>query len=218
VRFHALVELSGKTATGLSVPDDIVAALGPSKRPAVRVTIGAHTYRTTVASMGGRSQEGRDNTRGTQHQGGCLAACPHPQPLTGCMRIDPFPLRIGLREGRLPGGAGQRHASRPVSWSAGAGTILASIRSRLQVVAREVVPRASRVKTKDADSAVVSVEHACGTWCSRRQPTTELSVSDLSCSAVHAAARSSSASQAKSDTRSDRVGGEAPRRLGNIGP
>ncbi len=49
-----MVELGGKTATGLAVPDDIVAALGPSKRPAVRVTIGAHTYRTTVASMGGR--------------------------------------------------------------------------------------------------------------------------------------------------------------------
>ncbi len=54
VRFHAVVELGGKTATGLAVPDDIVAALGPSKRPAVRVTVGAHTYRTTVASMGGR--------------------------------------------------------------------------------------------------------------------------------------------------------------------
>jgi len=49
-----VVELGGKTATGLAVPDDILAALGPSKRPAVRVTVGAHTYRTTVASMGGR--------------------------------------------------------------------------------------------------------------------------------------------------------------------
>jgi len=54
VRFQALVELGGKTATGLAVPDDIVAALGTSKRPTVRVTVGAHTYRTTVASMGGR--------------------------------------------------------------------------------------------------------------------------------------------------------------------
>jgi len=49
-----VVELGGKTATGIEVPDDVVAALGPSRRPAVRVTIGAHTYRTTVASMGGR--------------------------------------------------------------------------------------------------------------------------------------------------------------------
>ena len=54
MRFHALVELGGKTATGLAVPDDIVAALGTSKRPSVRVPIGAHTYRTTVALMRGR--------------------------------------------------------------------------------------------------------------------------------------------------------------------
>lgn len=49
-----MVELGGTTATGLAVPDDIVKELGPSKRPAVRVTIVDHTYRTTVASMGGR--------------------------------------------------------------------------------------------------------------------------------------------------------------------
>jgi hypothetical protein len=51
--FRTTVELGGKTATGLAVPDDVVAALGSGKRPAVRVTIGGHTYRTTVASRGG---------------------------------------------------------------------------------------------------------------------------------------------------------------------
>ena len=54
MRFRATVELGGKTATGLEVPDDVVAALGSGKRPAVRITIGGHTYRTTVASRGGR--------------------------------------------------------------------------------------------------------------------------------------------------------------------
>jgi hypothetical protein len=54
MRFRTTVELGGKTATGLHVPDDVVAELGSSKRPAVAVTIGPHTYRTTVASMGGR--------------------------------------------------------------------------------------------------------------------------------------------------------------------
>jgi hypothetical protein len=54
MRFRATVELGGKTATGLQVPDDVVAGLGGGKRPAVAVTIGGHTYRTTVASMGGR--------------------------------------------------------------------------------------------------------------------------------------------------------------------
>jgi hypothetical protein len=54
VRFESLVELGGKTATGVPVPDEVVAALGSGKRPAVRITIGAHTYRTTVMPMGGR--------------------------------------------------------------------------------------------------------------------------------------------------------------------
>ncbi len=51
--FRATVELGGKTATGLRVPDDVVAALGTAKRPAVHVTVAGHTYRTTVAPMGG---------------------------------------------------------------------------------------------------------------------------------------------------------------------
>ncbi len=48
------MELGGKTATGIEVPEDVVAALGSGNRPPVAVTIGGHTYRTTVARMGGR--------------------------------------------------------------------------------------------------------------------------------------------------------------------
>ena len=54
VRFRTILELHGKTATGIEVPSDVVARLGSGKRPAVRVTIGEHTYRSTVAPMGGR--------------------------------------------------------------------------------------------------------------------------------------------------------------------
>jgi hypothetical protein len=54
MRFRAKVELSGRTATGVEVPENIVAGLGPSRRPPVRVTIGGHTYRSTVAAMHGR--------------------------------------------------------------------------------------------------------------------------------------------------------------------
>ena len=54
MRFRATVELGGKTATGIEVPEDVVAALGSGNRPPVTVTIGGHTYRTTVARMGGR--------------------------------------------------------------------------------------------------------------------------------------------------------------------
>ncbi|MDQ1361044.1 MAG: hypothetical protein QOJ44_1421 [Acidimicrobiaceae bacterium] len=54
MKFRTTVERGGKTATGLEVPDDVVSTLSSGKRPRVRVTIGGHTYRTTVASMGGR--------------------------------------------------------------------------------------------------------------------------------------------------------------------
>lgn len=54
MRFRARVELGGKTATGIPVPEDVVAAMRSGKRPAVQISVGGHSYRTTVASMGGR--------------------------------------------------------------------------------------------------------------------------------------------------------------------
>ncbi|MEU0534009.1 YdeI/OmpD-associated family protein [Amycolatopsis tolypomycina] len=54
MRFRTQVLLGGKTATGLPVPADVVEALGAGKKPAVTVTLGGHTYRTTVASRGGQ--------------------------------------------------------------------------------------------------------------------------------------------------------------------
>jgi uncharacterized protein DUF1905/bacteriocin resistance YdeI/OmpD-like protein len=54
VNFRSTVELGGKTATGIPVPEEVVTSLGTSRRPAVRVTINDHTYRSTVAPMGGR--------------------------------------------------------------------------------------------------------------------------------------------------------------------
>lgn len=40
-------------ATGIPVPEDVVAALGAGRRPKVKVTLKGHTYRTTGAVMGG---------------------------------------------------------------------------------------------------------------------------------------------------------------------
>ena len=51
--FRAIVELHGKTATGIQVPPEVVDALGSGKRPAVVVTINGYSYRSTVAPMGG---------------------------------------------------------------------------------------------------------------------------------------------------------------------
>ena len=53
MKFRAVIQLGGKTATGLQVPPEVVASLGSGKRPAVQVTINGYTYRSTVATMGG---------------------------------------------------------------------------------------------------------------------------------------------------------------------
>ena len=52
IKFRAIIQLSGKTATGVKVPAEVVTHLASSKRPPVRVTINGHTYRSTVAPMG----------------------------------------------------------------------------------------------------------------------------------------------------------------------
>ena len=53
MEFRTTVELGGRTATGLRVPDEVVEALGAGKRPPVQVTLAGYSYRTTVAPMGG---------------------------------------------------------------------------------------------------------------------------------------------------------------------
>src|SRR5512139_1406290 len=54
MKFQAILQLNGKTATGIEVPPEVVEALGSGKRPAVTATIGRYSYRTTVAPMGGK--------------------------------------------------------------------------------------------------------------------------------------------------------------------
>ena len=51
--FRAVIQQSGKTATGIPVPADVVERLGAGKRPAVHVTLNGYTYRSTVAPLGG---------------------------------------------------------------------------------------------------------------------------------------------------------------------
>ncbi|REE78689.1 uncharacterized protein DUF1905 [Paenibacillus taihuensis] len=52
MKFTATLELSRKTATGIQVPNEMVEALGGSKKPAVKVTIGSYSYRTSIGTMG----------------------------------------------------------------------------------------------------------------------------------------------------------------------
>jgi hypothetical protein len=54
MRFESTVELGGKTATGIPIPEHVIEAFGSSKRPPVTITINGYTYRTTAVRMGGR--------------------------------------------------------------------------------------------------------------------------------------------------------------------
>jgi Domain of unknown function (DUF1905)/Bacteriocin-protection, YdeI or OmpD-Associated len=51
--FRATLRLDGKTATGIRVPEEVVHALAGGNRPRVRVSLGGHSYQTTVARMRG---------------------------------------------------------------------------------------------------------------------------------------------------------------------
>jgi hypothetical protein len=53
--FHTTVLQARVNATGFEVPPAVIDELGASRRPAVVVTVGGYTYRTTVGVMGGRS-------------------------------------------------------------------------------------------------------------------------------------------------------------------
>jgi uncharacterized protein YdeI (YjbR/CyaY-like superfamily) len=63
MKFRAELESNGKTATGFVVPEEIVDRLGAGRRPKVKVTIEAHTYRSSIASMGGRKLAGDEQAK-----------------------------------------------------------------------------------------------------------------------------------------------------------
>src|ERR1700712_2326001 len=54
MRFSTTIVQTGNN-TGIEVPPEALDALGGGKRPAVTVTVADYVYRSTVATMGGRS-------------------------------------------------------------------------------------------------------------------------------------------------------------------
>jgi hypothetical protein len=58
MKFRTTILQAGKTATGIRVPDDVMAALAAGKKPPIRVTINGHTYRSTVATVDGQPMVG----------------------------------------------------------------------------------------------------------------------------------------------------------------
>jgi Domain of unknown function (DUF1905)/Bacteriocin-protection, YdeI or OmpD-Associated len=54
MKFQGKVQLNGKTATGIPVPEKVVQTLRAGKRPLVVVKLaGSYTYRSSLANMGG---------------------------------------------------------------------------------------------------------------------------------------------------------------------
>ena len=53
MEFTTTLQLDGKTATGIRVPDEVVTALGGGKRIPVSVTINGTRYASTIATMRG---------------------------------------------------------------------------------------------------------------------------------------------------------------------
>lgn len=54
MKFSAELESHGGSTTGFAVPEEIVEALGAGRRPKVVVSVAGHTWRSSIASMGGR--------------------------------------------------------------------------------------------------------------------------------------------------------------------
>lgn len=46
-------QAEGSTATGIVIPDDLLAALGAGKKPPVKVVLNGYSYRSTVATVSG---------------------------------------------------------------------------------------------------------------------------------------------------------------------
>ena len=58
MKFRTTVLQSGRTATGIPIPESVMEALGAGRKPPVRITIGDYTYRSTVATVDGRPMVG----------------------------------------------------------------------------------------------------------------------------------------------------------------
>ncbi|MEP7158996.1 MAG: YdeI/OmpD-associated family protein [Chloroflexota bacterium] len=51
-------QAEGSTATGIEIPDEVIAALGAGKKPPVTMTVNGYSYRSTVATVDGRFMVG----------------------------------------------------------------------------------------------------------------------------------------------------------------
>ena len=53
-----LKQAEGSTATGVEIPENVLAALGAGKKPPVKVKVNGYVYRSTVATVDGKYMVG----------------------------------------------------------------------------------------------------------------------------------------------------------------
>ncbi|HMM94942.1 YdeI/OmpD-associated family protein [Phycicoccus sp.] len=53
MEFTTQLQATGRTTTGFEVPDAVVEALAAGRRPKVLATVAGHSWRTSIAAMGG---------------------------------------------------------------------------------------------------------------------------------------------------------------------
>jgi len=58
MKFRTTIRQSEGSATGIEIPDDVMAALGAGKKPPVKLSVNGYAYRSTVATVDGKSMVG----------------------------------------------------------------------------------------------------------------------------------------------------------------
>ena len=58
MKFRTEIRQSDGNATGIEIPDEVMTALGAGKKPAVTMNVNGYSYRSTVATVNGRSMVG----------------------------------------------------------------------------------------------------------------------------------------------------------------
>jgi hypothetical protein len=58
MRFRTTIRQSDGAATGIVIPEDVIASLAAGKKPPVRISVNGYAYRSTVATVDGRYMVG----------------------------------------------------------------------------------------------------------------------------------------------------------------
>jgi antitoxin component of MazEF toxin-antitoxin module len=58
MKFQTTIRQSDGSATGIEIPEDVMVALGAGKKPPIKLSVSGYAYRSTVATVDGKSMVG----------------------------------------------------------------------------------------------------------------------------------------------------------------